>query len=60
MLVGKYRPDWKAPLVDGLYFTSETFKSRGIGTDRSARSALTCVEHYLGRRISTFGDGWRY
>ena len=60
MLVGKFRPHWRAPNVDGLYFASETFRSRGVGTDRAARAALTCVEDYLGRRIPTFGDGWRY
>ena len=60
MLVGKYRPHWRAPNVDGLYFASETFRSRGVGTDRAARAAVTCVEDYLGRRLATFGDGWRY
>lgn len=59
-LVGRYRPHWRAPNVEGLYFASETFRSRGIGTDRAARAALTVVEDYLGRRLSTFGDGWRY
>jgi phytoene dehydrogenase-like protein len=59
-LVGAYRPHWRAPNVDGLYFASETFRSRGVGTDRAARAALTVVEDYLGRRLSTFGDGWRY
>jgi hypothetical protein len=59
-LVGRYRPHWRAPNVEGLWFASETFRSRGIGTDRAARAALTCVEDYLGGRISTFGDGWRY
>ncbi|WP_219413522.1 FAD-dependent oxidoreductase [Pseudonocardia nigra] len=59
-LVGRYRPHWRAPNVEGLYFASETFRSRGIGTDRAARAALTCVEDYLGRRLATFGDGWRY
>ena len=59
-LVGRYRPHWRAPNVDGLYFASETFRSRGIGTDRAARAALTVVEDYLGRRLATFGDGWRY
>lgn len=43
--------DWKAPNVSGLYFTSQTFKSRGIGVDRSARAALTCIEHSVGRRL---------
>jgi hypothetical protein len=38
-LAGKYRPDWKAPNIDGLYFASETFKSRGIGLDRAALGA---------------------
>ena len=59
-LVGQYRPHWRAPNVDGLYFASETFRSRGIGTDRAARAAVTVVEDYLGRRLATFGDGWRY
>ena len=40
-LVGMYRPHWRAPNVDGLWFASETFRSRGIGTDRAARAALT-------------------
>ncbi len=59
-LVGRYRPHWRAPNVEGLWFASETFRSRGIGTDRAARAALTCVEDYLGHRIPTFGEGWRY
>ncbi len=59
-LVGRYRPHWRAPNVEGLWFASETFRSRGIGTDRAARAALTCVEDYLGQRIPTFGEGWRY
>ncbi len=59
-LVGMYRPHWRAPNVEGLYFASETFRSRGVGTDRAARAALTVVEDYLGRRLATFGDGWRY
>ncbi len=60
MLVGKFRPHWRAPNVDGLYFASETFRSRGVGTDRAARAAVTCVEDIIGHRIPTFGDGWRY
>jgi len=59
-LVGQYRPHWQAPNVTGLYFASETFKSRGIGVDRAARAALTCVEHYLDRRLPGFEDSWRY
>jgi phytoene dehydrogenase-like protein len=59
-LVGKFRPHWRAPNIEGLYFASDTFRSRGVGVDRSARAAVTVVEDYLGRRLSTFGDGWRY
>ena len=59
-LVGMYRPHWRPPGTEGLWFAGETFRSRGIGTDRAARAAVTVVEEYLGRRLSTFGDGWRY
>ena len=57
-LVGMFRPHWRAPNVDGLYFASETFRSRGIGVDRAARAGLTVAEDYLGRRWTGFG--WRY
>jgi phytoene dehydrogenase-like protein len=57
-LVGRFRPHWRAPNVEGLYFASETFRSRGIGVDRASRAALTVVEDYLGRRLDGFG--WRY
>jgi phytoene dehydrogenase-like protein len=57
-LVGRFRPHWRAPNVEGLYFASETFRSRGIGVDRAARAGLTVVEDYLGRRLPGFG--WRY
>jgi phytoene dehydrogenase-like protein len=59
-LVGQYRPHWRAPNVEGLYFASETFKSRMIGTDRASRAALTVVEEYLGRRLWPIEEGWRY
>ncbi len=59
-LVGSYRPHWRAPNIPGLYFASETFKSRGIGVDRAARAALTCVEDYLGRRLDGYEETWRY
>lgn len=59
-LVGRFRPHWKAPNVSGLYFASETFKSRGIGVDRGARAGLTCAEDILGRRLWPLDEGWRY
>lgn len=59
-LVGQFRPNWKAPNVSGLYFASETFKSRGIGVDRAARAGLSCVEDILGRRLWPLEEGFRY
>jgi len=58
-LVGRFRPHWRAPNVEGLYFASETFRSRGIGVDRASRAGLTVVEDHLGRRLDG-GFGWRY
>lgn len=57
-LVGVYRPNYTAPGVEGLWFASETFRSRGIGVDRAARAALTCVEQILGTRIPEFKESW--
>ena len=57
-LVGVFRPHWRAPNVDGLYFASETFRARGIGVDRASRAGITVVEDVLGRRLDGFG--WRY
>jgi phytoene dehydrogenase-like protein len=59
-LVGVYRPHWRAPNVEGLWFASETFRSRGIGVDRAARAGLTTVEDILGRRLPGFEETWRY
>ena len=59
-LVGAYRPHWRAPNVEGLWFASETFRSRGIGVDRASRAGLTVVEDMLGTRLPGFEDTWRY
>jgi hypothetical protein len=59
-LVGQYRPHWRCPNIEGLWFASETFRSRMIGTDRSARAALTVVEEILGRRLWSMEETWRY
>lgn len=57
-LVGAFRPNYTAPGVEGLWFASETFRSRGIGVDRAARAGLTCVEQILGTRIPEFKESW--
>lgn len=59
-LVGHFRPHYRAPNVEGLWFASETFLSRGIGVDRAARAGLTCAEDILGTRLWPLEEGWRY
>ena len=58
-LVGMFRPHWRAPNVDGLYFASETFRSRGIGVDRAARAGPD-GRRGLPRAAAGRGFGWRY
>jgi phytoene dehydrogenase-like protein len=59
-LSGGNRPDNRAPNVKGLYFAGDTYKSRGIGIDRAARTGLTCAELILGERIEGLEKTWRY
>ena len=46
-LVGKHRPDIKAPEVEGVYFAGDNYRGRGIGINNAARSAILCVEQIL-------------
>lgn len=46
--------------MNGLYFASETFKSRGIGIDRAARAGLSAAEDILDRRLWPLEEGFRY
>lgn len=59
-LVGVYRPSNKVPAVDGLWVAGDTYRSRMIGIDRSARSAITVAEGVLGRRLPEFENSWHY
>ena len=59
-VVGRFRPDFVAPAVEGLYFASDTFQGRGIGMDKVSRTALSCVERIQGERIPYFEGTWRY
>jgi phytoene dehydrogenase-like protein len=45
--VGIFRPDYKAPGIDGLYFAGDTVRGRGVGMDFASRSGLRCVETIL-------------
>jgi phytoene dehydrogenase-like protein len=59
-VVGRFRPDFVAPTVEGLYFVSDTFQGRGIGMDKVSRTALSCVERIQGEQIPYFEGTWRY
>jgi len=59
-MVGIFRPHFIAPTVPGLYFASDTFRSRGIGVDRSARAGLTAAENILGEPLPGMEGTWRY
>jgi phytoene dehydrogenase-like protein len=49
--VGIFRPDYKAPGIDGLYFAGDTVRSRGVGMDFASRSGLRCVEKILNKKF---------
>lgn len=59
-LVGTYRPGPAVPGVEGLFFAGDTYKSRGIGVDRAARSGVTAAELALGKRVDGLEETWRY
>ena len=49
--VGIFRPDYKAPGIDGLYFAGDTVRGRGVGMDFASRSGLRCVEKILNHKF---------
>ncbi|MGW4340554.1 phytoene desaturase family protein [Rhodococcus koreensis] len=59
-LVGAVRPDAEVREIEGLYLTGDTTRSRGIGIDKAARSAITTSEVVLGRRLAHFDGTVRY
>ena len=52
-LVGRYKPDVKAPGIEGLYFAGDTYRGRGVGMNAAAESAMMCVERILWDRGET-------
>jgi phytoene dehydrogenase-like protein len=59
-LVGAVRPANRVYAVDGLWLAGDSYRARGIGTDKAARSGLSAAEAVLGRRIPYFEETWRY
>lgn len=47
MQTGKYKPDVRAPEMEGLYFAGDTYRGRGIGINAAANSAMLCAETIL-------------
>lgn len=58
--VGWHRPEIKVPTVDGLFCVSDTFRTRGMGLDASARAAISAVEKILGKKIPEFEKVFHY
>jgi hypothetical protein len=50
--VGIFRPDYKAPFMEGLYFAGDTVRGRGVGMDFAARSGVRCAEKVLGKKFN--------
>jgi phytoene dehydrogenase-like protein len=46
-LVGKLRPDIKAPEVEGLYFAGDNYRGRGVGVNSAARSTMLCADKII-------------
>jgi prolycopene isomerase len=46
-MVGKHKPDVKAPGIQGLYFAGDTYRGRGVGMNSAAESAMKCVERII-------------
>jgi phytoene dehydrogenase-like protein len=59
-LVGATRPTNQVYSVDGLWLAGDSYRARGIGVDKAARSGLTAAEGVLGRRLPFFAETWRY
>ncbi len=47
-LTGDFKPDVRAPGVDGLFFAGDTYLGRGLAIEGAALSAILCVESILG------------
>jgi len=46
-LVGRFKPELKAPGLSNLYFAGDTYQGRGLATNSAARSALDCADRII-------------
>jgi len=50
---GKFRIDYESP-ISNLYFAGDSVRTRGVGIDGAARSAILCVNRILNLEFPTF------
>jgi phytoene dehydrogenase-like protein len=53
---GNFRIDYESP-ISNLYFAGDSVRTRGVGIDGAARSAVLCVNRILGLDFPTFLRG---
>lgn len=46
-LVGRFKPDLRAPGIPNLFFAGDTYQGRGLATNSAARSAMLCADLIL-------------
>jgi len=46
-LVGRFKPDLRAPGIPNLFFAGDTYTGRGLATNGAARSAMLCADLIL-------------
>jgi phytoene dehydrogenase-like protein len=46
-LVGRFKPEIKAPGIRNLFFAGDTYQGRGLATNSAARSAMECADRIL-------------
>lgn len=47
MHTGRFKPDLKAPGVEGLYFAGDTYRGRGLALNGAANSGMQCADMIL-------------
>jgi len=47
-LVGRFKPELRAPRFRNLYFAGDTYQGRGLATNSAAKSAMDCADLIIG------------
>ncbi|MEW6529952.1 MAG: NAD(P)/FAD-dependent oxidoreductase [Thermodesulfobacteriota bacterium] len=46
-LVGRFKPELRAPGLRNLYFAGDTYQGRGLATNSAAKSAMNCADRVM-------------